>query len=268
MECSESNMNKSEDIKELAAAMLAVQKTALQATLNADNPYFGSKYADLAEVWRVAKEVLPDNGLVVFQSPSMTDGYICVETMLCHVSSGQWISGTVSLKPVKADPQAFGSCITYARRYGLACMVGIVADTDDDANAASQPATARRANTTTAVNPVIQRMQEVLNAPIVATPGTVPSWEPDPEPTLPSGEAWKAFAIPYGPDKGKTLGMLSKSNPKKLWGWWANYVPKPWTGKDGVPRPPSASDIALRAALDAAGAYCKFSKTGESEEPF
>jgi len=34
-------------------------------------------------------------------------------------------------------PQAIGSCITYARRYALASMVGIAPE-DDDGNAASQ----------------------------------------------------------------------------------------------------------------------------------
>jgi hypothetical protein len=45
--------------------------------------------------------------------------------------------GTLTMKPVKSDPQGIGSCITYARRYSLAAMVG-VAPEDDDGNAASQ----------------------------------------------------------------------------------------------------------------------------------
>jgi hypothetical protein len=42
------------------------------------------------------------------------------------------------MKPVKDDPQGVGSCITYARRYALAAIVG-VAPEDDDGNAASLP---------------------------------------------------------------------------------------------------------------------------------
>jgi hypothetical protein len=38
---------------------------------------------------------------------------------------------------LKADPQAVGSAITYARRYALAAIVGIVADDDDDGNQAA-----------------------------------------------------------------------------------------------------------------------------------
>ena len=56
--------------------------------------------------------------------------------MLCH-SSGEWIRGTLKLRPTKADPQGFGSACTYGRRYGLAAIVGL-AQIDDDGNAASQ----------------------------------------------------------------------------------------------------------------------------------
>jgi hypothetical protein len=36
-----------------------------------------------------------------------------------------------------ASPQAIGSCITYARRYGLSSVVGIASEIDDDGNAAT-----------------------------------------------------------------------------------------------------------------------------------
>jgi hypothetical protein len=39
----------------------------------------------------------------------------------------------------KEDPQGMGSAITYARRYALGCMTGLVTEEDDDGNNASQP---------------------------------------------------------------------------------------------------------------------------------
>ena len=36
----------------------------------------------------------------------------------------------------KNDPQGYGSALTYARRYGLATLVGLVSEADDDAEAA------------------------------------------------------------------------------------------------------------------------------------
>jgi hypothetical protein len=44
------------------------------------------------------------------------------------------------LNPVKSDPQALGSAITYARRYAYSAVLGLVTETDDDGNTASQPA--------------------------------------------------------------------------------------------------------------------------------
>jgi len=52
-------------------------------------------------------------------------------------NSGQWLSSELLLKPVKADPQAAGSCLTYARRYALQAIAGIPSE-DDDGNAASK----------------------------------------------------------------------------------------------------------------------------------
>jgi hypothetical protein len=47
------------------------------------------------------------------------------------------------MRPSKADPQGLGSATTYARRYALSAILGIVTDDDDDGNMASQPTTDR-----------------------------------------------------------------------------------------------------------------------------
>ena len=134
-------MQHSESIKELASAFLKAQQSFETATEDADNPFFKSKYADLPEVWRVAKGPLGANGLAFVQSPeSDGNGAIEIETMLVHAPSGEWIKSRMRMKPVKDDPQGVGSCITYARRYALSALIGIVADEDDDGNAASHAA--------------------------------------------------------------------------------------------------------------------------------
>jgi hypothetical protein len=43
------------------------------------------------------------------------------------------------MTPTKHDPQGMRSATTYARRYGLSAILGIVTDDDDDGNASSQP---------------------------------------------------------------------------------------------------------------------------------
>ena len=124
----------SENINELAAALSKAQGKITGALKDSSNPFFKSKYADLASVWDACREQLSANGLAVVQSLSNEADNIIVITTLVH-SSGQWMRGSLAVKPVKHDPQGIGSAITYARRYALAAIVG-VAQIDDDAEAA------------------------------------------------------------------------------------------------------------------------------------
>lgn len=128
-------MNKSESIAALAEALSKAQAEMAGAKKDAANPFFKSKYADLASVWEACREPFGKYGLSVSQMPEMRDSQVIVHSILMH-SSGEWISGELSMTPVKADPQGVGSCITYARRYALAAIAGIAPE-DDDGNQAS-----------------------------------------------------------------------------------------------------------------------------------
>jgi len=123
-------MKKSESIKELATALNKFQAECSGAKKDADNPFFGSKYANLEAVINCAKSALDNNGLAVSQFPIMDQGYCGVETILMH-SSGEWISNTLLLACKKQDPQAMGSAITYARRYAYQSVLGIPSEDDD-----------------------------------------------------------------------------------------------------------------------------------------
>ena len=129
-------MNKSDDIKELALALSKTQAILKGALKDSNNPFFKSKYADLASVWEACREPLAANGLSVVQMPcNDTPDSVALETILMH-TSGQWISSVFSMPVSKHDAQAVGSAITYARRYALAAVVGIAPE-DDDGNLAS-----------------------------------------------------------------------------------------------------------------------------------
>lgn len=128
-------MNKSESIKELAAALAKAQGAIEGAKKDSKNPFYKSSYADLASVWDACRKPLSDNGLCVVQTIDQHDTGAYLETTLMH-SSGEWVSSTIAINPVKNDPQGVGSAITYMRRYGLQAMVGIAPE-DDDGNAAS-----------------------------------------------------------------------------------------------------------------------------------
>ena len=107
-------------------------------------------YVGLATVIDAVRPILSRHGIAVVQNPSFVpgtnrDGLASVETVLIHGPSGQREASTLAL-PCDATPQAIGSAITYARRYGLQSMVGIFADEDDDAaKATGGPRTPERA---------------------------------------------------------------------------------------------------------------------------
>jgi hypothetical protein len=123
------------DIGELAGALAVAQGEITGALKDSENPFFKSKYADLASVWDACRGPLSKNGLAVVQTTISHPDGICVLTTLVH-KSGQWIRGELVVKPKDASPQGIGSCLTYMRRYALAAIVG-VAQVDDDGNAAS-----------------------------------------------------------------------------------------------------------------------------------
>lgn len=127
-------MYSSDSINELATALCKAQAVMGGAVKGAANPFFKSKYANLSDVMQVVKEPFAANGLSYVQFPVSTENSVGVATRLMH-TSGQWLEQEFLLPMVKRDPQAGGSCISYARRYGLAAMAGIP-QVDDDAEAA------------------------------------------------------------------------------------------------------------------------------------
>ena len=131
-------MNKSESIKELAAALAKAQGEMRGAVKDSANPFFKSTYADLSSVVDAIRSAFASNGLSYIQSVEPSDkDEVRVETTLLH-ASGEWIAcGMLALPVSKHDAQGFGSALTYARRYSLSAAVGIAPE-DDDGNAASK----------------------------------------------------------------------------------------------------------------------------------
>ncbi len=128
-------MQRSESIAALAAAMVKAQAAMGSAKRDASNPFFKSKYADLASVREACIPALNANGLCVIQFARGTADGVEVETLLAHIS-GEWVSDTLAVPVTKNDAQGFGSAITYARRYALAA-IPCLATEDDDGNAAA-----------------------------------------------------------------------------------------------------------------------------------
>lgn len=129
-------MKTSDNISNIAPALLKAQKSIKFAVKDAKNPHFKSSYADLGSVIDAIKAPLNDNGILFMQTPSPSaPGTLSLTTRLVH-ESGEWIEDTATMPLPKADPQGFGSAMTYCRRYALAAVVGVYQD-DDDGNHAS-----------------------------------------------------------------------------------------------------------------------------------
>lgn len=127
----------SEGLGKLYAALAKAQGAMVAAKKDVSNTFFKSKYADLASVMEVARKPLSDNELAVIQTLLEDDkGLVRLVTTLGH-SSGQEISSLLVMQPKDSTPQSFGSCVTYARRYGYSALVGVCSEEDDDGNAAS-----------------------------------------------------------------------------------------------------------------------------------
>lgn len=128
-------MEKSDDIKDLLAALSKAQATMKPAVKDKKNPYYESKYASPESVQEATKESLAQNGLSVIQLIEECNG-THLRTILGH-SSGQWIASSFKLLITKLDMQGAGSAITYARRYAVSAILNVASDEDDDANLAA-----------------------------------------------------------------------------------------------------------------------------------
>ena len=128
----------SNEIDELASALVAAQAEFSAVPKGSTNPFFKSKYAALPDVVQSASPVLAKHGLAVSQFITHDEsGGDALLTYLLH-QSGQFMAYSMKLHMVKDDPQAQGSAVTYARRYAYMSALGLVADDDDDANSATK----------------------------------------------------------------------------------------------------------------------------------
>ena len=133
-------IRQSDTIGAIAGALAKAQAEMKSAKKNQDNPYFKSVYADLASCYEACREPLTKNGIAVFQGiEDSTDGEsVTLNTMLLH-SSGEWLSSSLRMPLLKKDPQAVGSVITYARRYGLCAAIGLASEDDDAEGGMARP---------------------------------------------------------------------------------------------------------------------------------
>lgn len=136
-------MKQSEQINELAAALAKAQAVMPKAKMSGVNSRFADKatgktgaYATLDDIRDAVKDTLTANGISYTQHPYSINGEVGVETMLIH-SSGQWMRSRFGVPASKHDPQAYGSLLTYVRKFALAAAAGVSTQEDTDADEVS-----------------------------------------------------------------------------------------------------------------------------------
>ncbi len=168
-------------IGKLVEALVKVQSKLQPAKKDSQNPFFKSFYADLASVWDVSRDLLATNGLAVIQHGGMREQGPTLITTLAHIS-GEWISGEYLLVTSKQnDAQSLGASMTYARRYSLAAILGVVSDDDDAEGAMNRGGALDKKVQQASVHLTVESMRET--AKLVNQQDPLEFWEDAPDET-------------------------------------------------------------------------------------
>ena len=163
-------MRHSDSIKSLAKALVLAKQKMENPTKNKQNPHFKNHYADLAAVKASYQTALGEAGLSVVSALALRDTVLTLSTSLVHGETGEWIASDYPI-PAGLKPQETGSAVSYGRRYNVCALLDIVAEDDDDGEAA-------QAGATKAAKPPV----EAPKAP--PAPKPTPAAEGKPKPAL------------------------------------------------------------------------------------
>jgi hypothetical protein len=132
-----STFTQSENIGELITALAKAQLEFTPALKDSDNPFFKSKYADLATNINAVRPALNRHGIAIIQADSseLERAIARVRTSL-HCGE-QWIASEAEAPAIdksgNVNVQTLGSAWTYLRRYTLQAICGLASE-DDDGN--------------------------------------------------------------------------------------------------------------------------------------
>lgn len=120
---------------DIAHALVAFQSEMKTVGKDKVNPHFKSRYADISSITEDIMPILTKHGLAFSCQPRSADNGYEILGVLLH-ESGETLKGALPL--FGNDAQKIGSSITYARRYLLCALTGVVTgDEDDDGNMAT-----------------------------------------------------------------------------------------------------------------------------------
>ena len=130
----------SEPCNELIAALVKAQAKITNPPRSREvvvhtrtGPGYSFKYAPLDTIIEHVRKPLTDNGLWFIQTLQQDNGKYRLCTLLFH-SSGQYVRSETPILTEGGGNQAFGSALTYMRRYSLEAILGLAAQDDDDSH--------------------------------------------------------------------------------------------------------------------------------------
>jgi hypothetical protein len=105
--------------KALFAALAEAQSEMGSVFKDSTNPHFRSKYAGLPAVLNEIIPTLNRHDISFVQAPDFDadTGCVILRTALRHKDGAEIVETTAAPIGKKLDPQAFGSAVTYLRRY-------------------------------------------------------------------------------------------------------------------------------------------------------
>lgn len=134
-------------LDKLVAALAAAQGKMGVALKESQNPHLKNKYADLESVVEAVRGPLSETGLAFTHTTLPGQGVVTIRCYLFH-ASGQWLSSDWTTDTSKSSgPQAWGSLLTYGRRYTLMAIAGIAPGEDDGEAAMGRPPAPKAAPT-------------------------------------------------------------------------------------------------------------------------
>ncbi len=128
-----------EQMVNIATALVKAQKEMQTPKKGSLNPFFKNKYADLNDVLEAIVPALNNNNIVLLQPLVNIDGKNFVKTVLMHESGETFESLAEIFCAKQNDAQAYGSGISYARRYSISSICGIGSEDDDAQKAVTLP---------------------------------------------------------------------------------------------------------------------------------
>lgn len=183
-------------IGELVAALAAAQGEFTRVEKNMEREVrskrndmkFTLQWATLDEFLSVVRPVLSSQGLALLQLPQVGKDYVIVKTVL---AKGEQMLWNFCVAPTETrDAWGVTSATTYARKTGLASLLGIAADADDEGEGAMRGREAqpeRREPPKPAARP--SQQPRPAAPPKAAEAPEKPAKEPAPAPAKPADDA-------------------------------------------------------------------------------